>query len=252
MARSRGHRFFSHAFLSALDDVSPERDVVAFILTSFYKVVTPFSSARTTLYLRMLESIGVTETLAETLPELPSIGRINSHLCEVEGQRHVAVASAVLACAESTIPPCLPVLAAMTRRTFRQVDTTFFDLPGVRDEGQGDDASTLFVMSADPAQFAAVETAVGLDLDYRSELLGEWLSAISAGKPARRASSNGARKRRCEPSPVARPPHSQTAGDGTARLYSRPKAVALTTARRGPRSESRGCARNETASTKLR
>jgi hypothetical protein len=40
--RARAHRFFSHPFLSQVDTLA-SRDAAAFILTSFYKVVAPFT-----------------------------------------------------------------------------------------------------------------------------------------------------------------------------------------------------------------
>jgi hypothetical protein len=39
----------------------------------------------------------------------------------------------------------------------------------------------LFAVSADSSRFATVEAEVKLDLDYRSELFDEWMSAISNG-----------------------------------------------------------------------
>jgi pyrroloquinoline quinone (PQQ) biosynthesis protein C len=219
LARTKRHPFFSHPFLTTLGHVTPSREVVLFILASFYKIVDPFtallcslggqapdlrsrfalmdniyeemgcgdlSAAHPSLYLRMLASIGVTRVAADALPELPSVARINDHLRDVVGRRPFSVAIAVLASAESTIPPSFPVLAGIARRRFSQVDMTFFERHGVRDEGHSDDASMLFVINADASQFPVVEDDVRLDLDYRCELLDEWMSVISA--KGRRAS----------------------------------------------------------------
>jgi pyrroloquinoline quinone (PQQ) biosynthesis protein C len=210
--RAQRHRFFSHEFLASIDDVAVSREVVAFILTTFYKIVTPFTgllcslggkapnlrsrfalmdniyeemgcgdlnAAHPSLYMKMLASIGVTEEAAESLPELASIRRINEHLHEVVGRFPFAVASAVLASAEATIPPSFPVMAAMARRAFPEVDMTFFERHGARDEGHSEDASTLFVVTADASQFAMAEAHVWRDLEYRSELFDEWVSAIA-------------------------------------------------------------------------
>jgi pyrroloquinoline quinone (PQQ) biosynthesis protein C len=219
LARTKRHPFFSHPFLTTLGNVTPSREVVLFILASFYKIVDPFtallcslggqapdlrsrfalmdniyeemgcgdlSAAHPSLYLRMLASIGVTRMAADALPELPSVARINDHLRDVVGRRPFSVAIAVLASAESTIPPSFPVLAGIARRRFSQVDMTFFERHGVRDEGHSDDASMLFVINADASQFPVVEGDVRLDLDYRCELLDEWMSVIS--EEGRRAS----------------------------------------------------------------
>ena len=218
LARAGGHRFFSHDFICALGEAPIARDVVSFVLTSFYRIVSPFTgllcslggrapnlrsrfalmdniyeemgcgdlnAAHPTLYLKMLRSIGVTESSAESLPELSPIGRINEHLNEVVGRRPFAVAAAVLASAEATIPPSFPVLARMARRAFPQVDLEFFDRHGVRDEGHSSDASMLFAVTADRSIFDSVERAVWLDLDHRAELFDEWTAVIGSGRVPR-------------------------------------------------------------------
>jgi pyrroloquinoline quinone (PQQ) biosynthesis protein C len=213
--RAREHRFFSHPFLSSLNDGALSRGVVSHVLTSFYQIVAPFTgllcslgghapnlqsrfalmdnlyeemgcgdfnAAHPSLYLKMLASIGIAEKEAESLSAVPAIRRINNHLQEVVERRPFSVACAVLACAESTIPPSFPVLARMARETFRDVDMAFFERHGVRDEGHSDDAAMLFAVSADRSHFADVEADVRLDLDYRSELFDDWASAIANGK----------------------------------------------------------------------
>jgi hypothetical protein len=147
----------------------------------------------------MLASVGVTAEVAESTPTLPAIRRINDHLREVVGRRHFSVACAVLALAESTIQPSFPILAAIARRAFPDIDMTFFDRHGPRDEGHSDDASILFAVSADSSHFATVEAEVNLDLDYRSELFDEWmwamnrhLSFLVSGSPAETPSRTGA------------------------------------------------------------
>jgi pyrroloquinoline quinone (PQQ) biosynthesis protein C len=213
--RAKRHPFFAHPFLSTLDRVlSP--DIVSFILTSIYQLVSPFTgllcclggrapnlrsrfalldniyeemgcgdldSAHPRLYLRMLASIGVTAEAAESRPTRPSIHRINSHLREVVEQRHFSVACAVLAAAESVIPPTFPILANMAQRTFVDIDTSFFDRHGPRDAGHSDDASMLFAVNGDSAHFAVVEAEVMLDLDHRCELFDEWMAVMRTGCP---------------------------------------------------------------------
>ncbi len=90
------------------------------------------------------------------------------------------VACAVLASAESTIPTSFPILSALAQKAFKDVDTTFFDRHGARDEGHAGDASLLFAVSGQGAYFAAAEAEVMLDLDHRSELNDEWLARFSA------------------------------------------------------------------------
>jgi pyrroloquinoline quinone (PQQ) biosynthesis protein C len=219
LARAKDHRFFSHPFMSTFDKVATSRELVSFILTSFYKIVSPFtgllfslggqapslrsrfalmdnifeemgcgdlSSAHPSLYLKMLASIGVTAEAAESTLTLPAIRRINDHLREVVERRHFSVACAVLASAESTIPPSFPILAAAARRAFHDVDMTFFDRHGPRDEGHADDASMLFAVSSDSSHYSTVEAEVKLDLDYRSELFDEWMAALTKGTAQRR------------------------------------------------------------------
>src|SRR4051812_4775363 len=211
--RARSHRLFSHPFLSALGGAAPSRDVSWFILTSFYKIVEPFTGllcalagrapdlrsrfalmdnvyeemgrgdfdqAHARLYVKLLASIGVGVEETERTPALRCIQKINDHLVEVLERRPFSVGCAVLAAAESTIPPTFPVLAAIARCAFPGTDLTFFERHGLRDAGHAGDASMLFAVSGDRRHFATVETAVKLDLDHRSELLDEWMTAIAA------------------------------------------------------------------------
>jgi pyrroloquinoline quinone (PQQ) biosynthesis protein C len=246
LERAKQHRFYSHPFLTAFDAMTPSRDVVSFMLTSFYKVVSPFtgllctlggrapdlrsrfalmdnifeemgrgdlSAAHPSLYLKMLSSIGVPPDVAEGMRTLTAIGKINSHLTEVVESRSFSVACAVLASAEAAIPPLFPVLATITRRAFPEVDMAFFDRHGGRDEGHANDAAMLFAVTADGSDLDLVDVAVRLDLDYRAELLDEWMSAatkeISAQRrpwtrPPRRFASE--RPPRSSRTPSIRPP----------------------------------------------
>jgi pyrroloquinoline-quinone synthase len=246
--RSKGHRYYSHPFMFAVDELTPSREAVAFVLTSIYKLVSPFTGllcslggrapdlrsrfalmdniyeemgrgdlgeAHPNLYLKMLSSIGITEVGAETERTLPIIRRLNEHLREVVDQRSFAVGCAVLASAEAVIPPLFPVLSRVSFRTFPELDRTFFDRHGPRDAGHSDDAAMLFSVTADPADFATVNAEVQLDLDYRAELLDEWMSALQRGhyiwsgvseRPA--SSDRAARRGSVRPSrvPSVRPP----------------------------------------------
>jgi pyrroloquinoline quinone (PQQ) biosynthesis protein C len=214
LARARRHPFFAHPFMSTGGRAAVSRDVVSSILTSFYKIVSPFTgllctlggrtpnlrcrfalmdnifeemgcgdleSAHPSLYLKMLASIGVTEEAAERAPTLRAIRRINEHLEEVIEHGPFSLACAVLASAEATIPPSFPVLAAMAQDAFPHVDTTFFDRHGPRDEGHSNDAAMLFALSAESSQFGTIEAEVTRDLDHRSELFDEWMVSITSG-----------------------------------------------------------------------
>jgi pyrroloquinoline-quinone synthase len=229
LVRAGGHAFFSHPFLLSGKKATLSRDVVSFILTSFYKIVSPFTGllcslggrspnlkcrfalmdniyeemgrgdleqAHPNLYLRMLASIGVGAEAAERAPTLPSIQRINQHLAELVSLAPFSIACAVLASAEATIPPSFPVLAAIAQNAFPDVDTTFFDRHGPRDEGHSNDAAMIFALSAENSHFAAIEAGVKRDLDCRSELFDEWVVAMTAGAV------------RARPSATERPPRS--------------------------------------------
>lgn len=238
LQRAKGHRFFSHSFMVSFDDTRPSRDLVSFVLTSFYKIVSPFtgllcslggrspdlrsrfalmdniyeemgcgdlSAAHPSLYLAMLSSIGVTAEDADRARTLPSIRRINEHLREVVERRTFPVACALLASAEATIPPSFPILAAIARRSFPQVDMTFFDRHGPRDEGHADDASMLFAVHARSADYAAVEAEVEIDLNLRADLFDEWTAAMTKGIPVATGVSE-----RPSRMPSVRPPASQS------------------------------------------
>ncbi len=223
LARAKAHAFYTHPFLSVTGKVVVSRDIAAIVLTSFYKIVSPFtgllctlggrspdlrtrfalmdniyeemgcgdlSDAHPSLYLRMLASIGVSAEAAEAAPTLPSIRRINAHLEEVVKTRPFAVACAVLASAEATIPPSFPVLAAMAKTAFPAVDAAFFERHGPRDEGHSDDAAVLFALNARPSDFALVEEHVARDLSLRVELFDEWLWALTASSAPFRAATS--------------------------------------------------------------
>jgi pyrroloquinoline quinone (PQQ) biosynthesis protein C len=212
--RGRHHRFFSHAFLSITGDTPQSPEIASFVLTSMYKVVAPFTGLLSTLagrapdlrsrfalmdnlyeemgrgdieaahpmlYLQMLRSIGVDERAADGQTTLPSVRRINEHLLAVVEEQPFAVACAVLAAAEAAIPPLFPVLAAMARMAFGEIDMAFFDRHGGRDVGHCEDASMLFAVSADACHFAAAERAFMRDLEYRADMLDEWMPVMVRG-----------------------------------------------------------------------
>jgi pyrroloquinoline quinone (PQQ) biosynthesis protein C len=81
----------------------------------------------------------------------------------------------VLASAESTIPASFPVLAAIARRAFEDIDMDFFHRHGSRDDGHACDAALLVVATADSSQFSAMASAIQHDLDCRAELLDSWI-----------------------------------------------------------------------------
>jgi pyrroloquinoline quinone (PQQ) biosynthesis protein C len=213
LERAKSHRYFSHPFMTVCHE-TPSQELVTFVLTSTYQLVRPFTallcalggqapnlhsrfalmdniyeemgcgdfeSAHPRLYLKMLSSIGITEDVAEGMPVLPAIRRINDHLREVVEQRHFSAACAMLALAEAVIAPTFPVFVALARSAFPHVDMTFFDRHGPRDDGHSDDASTLFALSADRSQFATIEQELMLALDYRSDLFDEWMLVATRG-----------------------------------------------------------------------
>src|SRR5262249_16520486 len=106
------------------------------------------TAAHPSLYLKMLASMGVGVDAAESMPTLPAIGQINKHLREVVERRHFSVACAVLASAEATIPPSFSVFTRGALKAFPDIDMTFFDRHGPRDQGHSDDAAMLFAVTS--------------------------------------------------------------------------------------------------------
>jgi hypothetical protein len=96
----------------------------------------------------------------------------------------------VLASAEATIPPSFPVLAAVAQGAFPEVDMTFFDRHGVRDEGHSSDAAMLFALTAESSDFTAIEASVVRDLDHRNELFDEWTAAMTSGTALPRSTAS--------------------------------------------------------------
>jgi pyrroloquinoline-quinone synthase len=225
LADSSKHPFFDHPFLSTFAS-GTRKEVVSQVLESFYKVVTPFTgllcglagkapdlrsrfalmdniyeemgqgrieAAHPSMYVAMLQSIGISQARAEAAPTMPSIARINNHLRWVIEEEPFAVGCAVLAAAEATIPPSFPILAAATRAAFPKVDMTFFDRHGPRDEGHCNDAAMLFAVNGRPADHELARLHVQLDLDYRYELFDEWMSMMRASLRSTEAASSSRR-----------------------------------------------------------
>jgi pyrroloquinoline quinone (PQQ) biosynthesis protein C len=219
LADAKAHAFYAHPFIRASPRAQPSPEAVSFILTSYYKIVSPFTTwlatlgarapslsvrfalmdnlyeemgcgtlqaAHPSLYLKMLASIGVSAEAAEAAPTLPSIQRINDHMRKVTEQRPFAVACAVVASVESTIPPKFPVMARLAQAAFPHVDMEFFDRHGPRDDGHSNDASMIFALTADLGLCATLRDDVRLDLDYRVELMDDWVAALD--EPSRMAS----------------------------------------------------------------
>jgi pyrroloquinoline quinone (PQQ) biosynthesis protein C len=213
LARARRHAFYSHPFMSAIHR-EPSPTVASFILGSYFKIVSPFTShlcslsaraphlrcryalidniyeemgcgdldaAHPSLYSKMLASIGITLEAAENAPTLRSMVRTNDHLRDVIWQNPFAVGCALLASVEATITPSFPVMALFGRKAFPMMDMDFFDRHGPRDEEHCNDASMLFAVTADSSVFGAVEAAVKLDLDYRTETFDDWMQALESG-----------------------------------------------------------------------
>jgi len=211
LQRARAHAFFTHPFLSAASDALPDSPArVTFMLTSFYQVVHPFTgllcslaarapslksrfvlmdnvfeelgrgdfgAAHPSLYLSMLASIGVRRHTAESANVLPAARRVQKHLANVVERTPFAVACAVLASAEATIPASFPVLAQRAQRAFPDLDMRFFEQHGQRDEGHANDAAMLFAIHARPSHWLRTEHEVTLDLDLRVGLLDAWMAA---------------------------------------------------------------------------
>jgi pyrroloquinoline quinone (PQQ) biosynthesis protein C len=215
---AKNHRFFAHSIFSTLNAAPQPPQVVSFILTSMYKVVAPFTghlstlggrapdlrtrfalmdnlyeemgrgeidAAHPMLFLKMLASIGIDERTVDGQPALPSIQRISEHLQAVVEEQPFPVACAALAAAEAAIPPLFPVIATAAKTTFGAIDMAFFDRHGGRDVGHSEDAAMLFAVTADPSHFAAAKRAFTLDLDYRTDMLDDWMSAITRGVASR-------------------------------------------------------------------
>lgn len=238
LERAKNHRYFSHPFLTYFDMNVPTRDLAVFVLTSTYQLVRPFTallcslggqapnlksrfalmdnlfeemgcgeldSAHPRLYLKMLASIGVSESAAESMPVLPAVRRINDHLRDVILGRPFATGCAMLALAEAVISPTFPVFVTLARSAFPHVDMTFFDRHGVRDDGHSDDASTLFAITADSSQFTTIEGELARALDYRTELFDEWMLAATRPLVAARAIASERPLRLSDRAPRSRP-----------------------------------------------
>jgi len=202
------HRVFEHRFLKKLANNEYSQDGVLFVIKQFGKIVVPFTAAicklmgnapdiksrfilmdnlyeemghnilkesHPVLYLSMLDSIGVSQKGLEKLETVSSIRILNNTIFDAVSQKSFAIGCAWLGFGgELTIPNNFPYLIQGIKNSFNdEIDMSFWDRHGERDQDHSDDATTVLCMNTDSSEHQAIEEAVIDSLNLRAMVWDE-------------------------------------------------------------------------------
>jgi pyrroloquinoline quinone (PQQ) biosynthesis protein C len=219
------HQVFDHSFLKKLASNGYTHEGVEFVLKQFGKIVMPFTGAicklmgnapdiksrfmlmdnlyeemghnnlnacHPILYLKMLESVGISEALLEKTPTLSSIRILNNTIYDAVANSSFAIGCAWLGFGgELTIPNNFPYLVKGVINTFgSNVNMEFWERHGERDQEHSDDATTVLCMNCDETQYGEIEEAVRDSLNIRAVIWDE-LEKICDEKYTRVSIING-------------------------------------------------------------
>ena len=199
----KDHSVFDHAFLRDLGKGMYSKEDLVFVLAQIAKMVKPFTGALSALigrapdiksrfvlfdnlyeemgrgllhqshpvlYLKMLDSMGMSEDEVEQLPTITAIRLLNDALFDAILRKPFHVGCAWLGYGgELTIPNNFPYLMDAIKRTFKpgEINTEFWDRHGDRDQGHSDDATLLLALHISPENYQEIETEVRNSLTLR-------------------------------------------------------------------------------------
>lgn len=202
------HRVFNHPFLVKFASDSYNNEGTLFVLKQFGKIVMPFTgaicklmgnapdiksrfmlmdnlyeemghnnldTAHPILYLKMLESLGITQRELDETPTISSIRILNNTIYDAVSHSSFAIGCAWLGYGgELTIPNNFPYLVKGIKNTFgANVNIDFWERHGTRDQEHSDDATTVLCMNCDSAQHKQIEEAVRDSLNIRAIIWDE-------------------------------------------------------------------------------
>lgn len=203
-----GHAVFDHPFLLKLADNEYSREGVIFVLKQFGKIVMPFTAAicklmgnapdvksrfmlmdnlyeemggnninhcHPILYLKMLDSIGVSKNDLDNTPTISSIRILNDAIYDAVANKSFAIGCAWLGYGgELTIPNNFPYLVDGTKACFgKDVDLDFWGRHGERDQTHSDDATTVLSMNTTPEEHDEIAQSVKDSLNIRAMIWDE-------------------------------------------------------------------------------
>jgi len=202
------HELFDHPFLKKLASGAYSQEGVRFVLTQFGKIVIPFTAAicklmgnspdlksrfmlmdnlyeelgnmkfnqcHPSLYSEMLNSIGVDQKIFEEMETIPSIRILNNTILDAVENKSFAIGCAWLGYGgELTIPNNFPYLVkGIEQASFEDIDMTYWDRHGDRDQEHSDDATVVLCMNTTPKEHQKIKEAVIDSLTLRSMVWSE-------------------------------------------------------------------------------
>jgi hypothetical protein len=203
-----GHEVFDHSFLKKLAFGAYSPEGVKFVLTQFGKIVIPFTAAicklmgnspdlksrfmlmdnlyeelgnmkysqcHPTLYLEMLNSIGIDQKSFEGTNTISSIRILNNTVLDAVSNQSFAIGCAWLGYGgELTIPNNFPYLVeGMKQASFENINMVFWDRHGDRDQEHSDDSTMVLCMNTTSKGYKEIAEAVIDSLTLRAAIWSE-------------------------------------------------------------------------------
>jgi len=202
------HDLFNHSFLIKLSGGAYTQEGVRFVLTQFGKIVIPFTSAicklmgnspdlksrfmlmdnlyeelgnmkytecHPSLYSQMLQSIDINQDIFENIETISSIRILNNTILNVVENKSFAIGCAWLGYGgELTIPNNFPYLVkGIEQASFGNIDMTYWNRHGERDQEHSDDATIVLCMNTNPSEYQMIKEAIIDSLTLRSMVWSE-------------------------------------------------------------------------------
>ncbi len=206
--RVENHPVFDHPFLVKFANSEYSEEGVLFVLKQFGKIVMPFTAAicklmgsapdiksrfmlmdnlyeemghnslnncHPVLYLKMLDSIGISQRGLEKTEAISSIRLLNNTIFDAVSNKSFAIGCSWLGFGgELTIPNNFPYLIQGIKNCFgSDIDMGFWNRHGARDQDHSDDATTVLCMNTNESEYKALENAVMDSLNLRSMIWSE-------------------------------------------------------------------------------
>lgn len=203
-----GHSVFNHPFLIKFANNNYTEEGTKFILSQFGKIVMPFTAAicklmgnapdiksrfmlmdnlyeemggnninicHPFLYLKMLESIGISKQDLDSQDTISSIRILNDAIFDGVENKSFAVGCAWLGYGgELTIPNNFPYLVDGIKASFGEsVDIAFWGRHGERDQEHSDDATTVLAMNTNEEEYSELKQSVIDSLNIRNQIWSE-------------------------------------------------------------------------------
>ncbi|HHB51497.1 MAG TPA: DUF3050 domain-containing protein [Saprospiraceae bacterium] len=203
-----GNDVFDNPFLKKLALGTYSQEGVKFVLTQFGKIVIPFTSAicklmgnspdlqsrfmvmdnlyeelgnmkysqcHPTLYLEMLDSIGIDKKSFEEINTISSIRILNNTILDAVENKSFAIGCAWLGYGgELTIPNNFPYLVeGMKQASFENTNMVYWDRHGDRDQEHSDDATMVLCMNTTERDYKEIEESVVDSLTLRAAIWSE-------------------------------------------------------------------------------